>query len=313
MEQKMKAPRVDQELNGMLFFLEILGLQYFSLRSSMKEKRPVKMPSLFRGVHFIITLLLQSALMVGYIFSDTESLEKQVTAKNILTYTIQNSMKIGMLAVIIVSAAQSFISTRKIKAMYLNMQKLIDLSDADFGVHVDFNGIRHNAKRNTAAVSIFFLLTHGTMIVLEAMSSLERSLYILMGAPPIIFLLSTVFKFIFYVHMINAELDLLKKLIEGIFNVPKVTILEKDINFIPVKAARDSESPFRKFVSAKKIYNMIYENAVLVNDSMGLTVLMLLIATVITLTASGYEMFVILVEQKMKEKIPGEKCRSHLK
>ncbi|KAG5671383.1 hypothetical protein PVAND_001584 [Polypedilum vanderplanki] len=308
MEQKKKIIRVDKELHRCLYFFEILGLQYFSLRSLWKETKSPENPTILRGVYLFVILIILTALMVNYILADTDSMAAKVTAKNVLTYTVKNSMKIGMLVVLLVSGLQSFISTKNVKRIFINIQRLIDITDAEFDATIDFNVIRNNVKRNTAAVIIFFFLTHGSILVYVSTSSLEQALTIFMSSPPIIFILATTFKFTLFVKIINCQLTFLKTLIEGIFNTQKVKFIEFDMKIIPVRVASKSPSEsFKKFISAKKIYNLIYENAGLVNDSMGFTVLIILIVHVIALTASGYQLFVILVEQKMRQNIP-ETC-----
>jgi hypothetical protein len=61
-----------------------------------------------------------------------------------------------------------------------------------------------------------------------------------------------------------------------------------------------------KMKNLLKIYNLIYENSRLVNESMGLTTLVIIFIIVVTITGTGYKIFLLLVGKFDAEKAGGQ-------
>jgi hypothetical protein len=215
-------------------------------------------------------------------------------------------MKIGLFLVIFSSVFQSFFTTKKLATIFDNFKKIFQITADDFKISQNFHQIKRRFKINVTLMILFLLSTQIFLVAMES-KSFESVLSLCCGTLPIIFVLLTVFKFVFYVQMINFELKMLSNLVEGIFQPqsPKV-IDELDLHLITVKPHKFYDDVFKKFVSAKKIYNILYENGSLLNESMGFTMLVLLIVLVITLTASGYQIFVILVGGNEERTIAGD-------
>lgn len=303
--QKVKAPQIADELHSSTILFEMFGLQYFSLKSLKDHGVPQKLPYL-RAIYMIFLIFLYTSLMAIYVFTDESFLDRRVTAKTVLTYTIQHSMKIGLFLVIFSSVLQSFLSTKKLATIFENFRKVFEITSEDFNVTQNFIKIKQRFKINVTLMIIFLLSTQVFLIVMDT-KSFEEFIFLCCGTLPIIFVLLTVFKFVFYVQMINHELKMLSNLVEGIFRLQSPKIIEQlDLHLISVKPHRFYDDVFKKFVSAKKIYNILYENGSLLNGSMGFTMLVLLIVLVITLTASGYQIFVILVGGTEEKTIAGK-------
>lgn len=304
--QKVKTPQIIDELNSSMIIFEISGLHYFSLKNP-KEHEISKKPSYVRSLYMIFVLVIYTSLMAIYIFTDENFSEHKVTAKTVLTYTIQHSMKIGLFLVIFSSVLQSFFSTKKLVTIFENLRKIFQITSDDFKVTQNLLKIKKRFKINVTLMVLFLASTQIFLFVMES-KSIENFLLLCCGTLPIIFVLLTVFKFVFYVQMINHELKMLRNLVEGIFQVQSPKVINRlDLHLVSVKPQIFYDDVFKKFVSAKKIYNILYDNGCLLNESMGFTMLVLLIVLVITLTASGYQIFVILVGGNENRTIAGNK------
>lgn len=298
-----RTPQISDEINTRIF--ELFGLQYFSVKTVLNEGVPRRLPYL-RGIYMLFLLLLYSGALSIYLISTQNELNLHVTAKTILTYAIQHSMKIGMFLVILVSLLQSFLSTNKMAQIYDNVRKIVVIVAEDYKINCDFKKIKRKLTRDAILLVVFFAITQISLLVLTS-QTMQESIYQMCYLIVIFLLLLIAFKFVFYVQIVNNHLKELNKLLEGIFNIqPARTIEDFNVNLIPVKVSKITDDIFKKFLSAKKIYNILYENGSLLNESMGITMLIVLIILVISLTASGYQIFVILVAGTEKDKIIGK-------
>lgn len=295
-ERKVKTATVVEELNDCLILFELLGQQYFSLKS-LTSRNLTNRPSIYRFIYLVVVCLLVSMLMVFYIYQDHSAMNESLNAKNVLMYAVKNSMYVGVLIVVWISLIQSYVSTSEVKKIFFNVMETVQLCASEFNVIIDPKLIRNGAWRRLSVMIIFFGIVHGGLTLLNV-SSPEIVKKLTIGLLPMFFLLTIMNKYIFYIGMMNHQLEFLTILIKSVFkSEPQPINIVENINFHlkSVKPMTSVEDPMRKFRAARKIYNIIYENGTLINESNGLTILVMLISLVIALTVSGYEVFVIII------------------
>ena len=103
--EKLKTPQLYNKLITKIF--EIIGLQYFSIENVLKNGVPERLPYL-RGIYMIFLMIIYGLLLCLYMFFERQDLEVEMTAKTILTYSIQQALKIGMFIIVFMSLLQSF-------------------------------------------------------------------------------------------------------------------------------------------------------------------------------------------------------------
>lgn len=292
----MKVTKLEDEFNSCLILFEVLGQQYFSLKS-LQESNVQTRPSVFRLIHMIFLVLLIPVLMIFYILQEHSYLQESLNAKNILMYVIKNSMNVGMVLVACTSLIQSYISTEKTKKIYMNLRENVQSYINDFNQTINFRMIRNAAFKRLSVMVIFFVVVHGGITLLN-LHSMDAVIKLTIGLLPMFFLLTIMNKYIFYVGMVNHQLQYLATLMGDILKADPhpvkiiVDIVNNGLKPMPIKLPED---PMRKLRAARKIYNIIFENGTLINESNGLTILVMLISLVIALTVSGYEVFVIII------------------
>lgn len=301
---KSKMSSTEEELNCFLSIFEFMGLQYFSAKS-LSEKSLKEKPSFWRVIHLLVLFLLISSIMISYIIQFNPSRETNVTYKNVLTLVIQYSMNVGMLLIVWVGLFDSFRSVKSMKKILLNVKEIRKLSLLDFRIEIDFKRIRERTWRRFASIIAFVAIVHGTFSFwhLETQGVYKA----LFGVIPMSFVSVIVYKQLFLIDMVNNQLEYLQRLLESVFHYKPIRIID-NINFhlTTVKSAEAPEDPMKKLRATWKLYNIIYNSSNLVNDSLGLTALILLVSMVIALTGSGYEVFVIVMGKLPSSRIPGE-------
>lgn len=300
----MKVKKIEEELNRCLILFEYTGLQYFSLKS-LTQSNVDSRPSILRTIYMLVLFVFVNAMAVSYILLDHSAVKGALTSKNVIMFVVKHSMNVAMVIILSVSFVQSYTSTRHIKKVYLNTKEIARLC-SEFKLDIDFKQIRNDAWKRVAVMISFIFLMHGS-VMLAHRNSPNSTLQLLLGILPIFFLLMIVYKFVMYVDMVNSQLRLLERLFMDVFQYQPIKILENGIN-VQLKHVEPSK-PFNEILNKLrvvwKIYNVIFDNGSLINDSLGLTVLTLLIGLVIALTVSGYEVFVTIVGGRPVQNLPG--------
>lgn len=116
--------------------------------------------------------------------------------------------------------------------------------------------------------------------------------------------LMIVYKFVFYVEIVKHQLKLLQVLMKETFKYAPVGIIYKN-NWRTIAVKPAVNNWLRKLQAVRKIYNMICVHGELINHSSGLTILIVLVDVIVLLTASGYQIFVIIVGGLPMDAIPG--------
>lgn len=285
MSKKMKRSMED-ELSGCLTIFEVMGLQYFSLKS-LTNKTLNERPSALRTAYMLIIFTFVIMLMVLYIITDQFAMKETMSSKNALMFVVQHSMNMGMIIVVSTTIVQAYCSTRSMKQIFLNTKQIVQLCELqEFRLELDFNRIKRETWKKFAAMVCFIATTHLTVFIANGAASGNYS--ILLGMIPMLFLNTTVLKFVFYVGMINSQLEFLVKLLNDVFK-RKPSRIMSNINFylVNVKPVKTPEDPMKKLRAVWNIYHVIYDNAALVNKSLGLTVLTILGCLVVAMTVSG--------------------------
>lgn len=293
---------MEENLNSCLILFEYTGLQYFSLKPLTKDG---KRPSVLRTAYMLVLLVGVNALAVFYILFDYSMVRGELTSRNIVMYAIKSLMIVGLVTVLSVSFVQSFVSTQSVKKIYLNSKETVQLC-LEFKLNIDFKKIKRNALKKVCAMLSFIFALHG-FVMLSHMNNLHNTLQLTLGIFPMLFLLVVVYKFVFYVDIVNSQLRLLETILEEIFRYQPSKINDNDVDLKQVEPSKPVDDvTFSKLRVLWKMYNLIYDNGTLINESIGLTVLTLLIGCAIALTVSGYEIFVTIVGGRSIQNLPGK-------
>lgn len=290
-----------QQLNGCLVIFELIGFQFFSLKA-LNQANYKDRPTAFRAIYMVTILVFLAIKMYFFIMMSIEynKSDVKITAKNVVMLAIQRFMDFGLVVVFLTNLIQSFMSTQSIKMVFINVEKIVQLVKNEFKVIINFEKIRFATWKRFYIMLICVGAFHAITSYLMFCNN-QTILQMLTAVVPVFFLIMIVYKFIFYVGMINHQLKFLAKLLDNIFVYKSSKIVES----FPKKLVK-FDDPIRKLRAARQIYNYIYHNSTLINDSLGLTILVLLAVLVTSLTACGYKIFVIVIGGLPTDEIPGK-------
>lgn len=297
----MKVPTLFKELNSALFIFELTGFQYFSLKSLTRDNLNTR-PPICRTIYMLMLVFLVTGSMGFFSYLTSSMHQETLTAKNILMFTIEQSMNVGILLVISTSLIQSFTSTRKIKKIFLNTSEIIQLAKQIFNITVDIKKIRRDTwKRMLFLIALLVVINISTAI--WHVESIFEFLFSFVVLIPTFFFAIVICKFVFYVEIVNKQLSFLEKLLRNLFDD---THNISNSDFIDVKQVKASNDPLTKLLALRNIYNLIFENGSLINDSFGITILIVLMTCVTSLTVCGYQAFVIILGGLPMDEVPSK-------
>jgi hypothetical protein len=275
-----KVMEFESKIKKFQIFFEFTAMQYFSLKnvSSKTAKDP---PSRWRLVLATVAFLSFSLLLINQIYLvKTISKEDIVNAKNIFMMIVSESKGLGMCFTVIISVFKSYKSTVDLKLFHLNSRNIVEmLHDNPISTK---RWLRNAWIRFTVFLCIYFLRM--SVFILLYVRSENVGAVILNIIFPVILYLSIVFKFTFYVDMINWQLDLLHKMLLDFFKPKKM---------FASSAKNIQRNMLHHAVTARKIYNLIYMNAKIINNSNGLSVLFVFIFMIISIIATVYELIAV--------------------
>lgn len=289
----MKVQMIESELNSCVAIFELLGLQYFRLKNLTPENFNHK-PSFARTSYVLVIIAVLSVFLLFYIKTDKTATPDKLTAKSAMLYAVHHSMNFSLMCVVWTNIIQSYRTTFTVKRIYLNIRKLSLILAQEFNMLINFKLIKKLVWRRLAIILIFFATCHCTTAYTKY-ETLEKFIQMNVGAFPVLFLLMTVYKFVFYVDMINKQLLLCEMILKKLFVTQPITIIDDvHLRVTPVKPFRYNDVT-RKIIATRKIYNIIAANAKMINQSFGACNLALIASLVVTLTAAGYQMFVVII------------------
>lgn len=301
----MNVLKLEEALHSNLVIFELMGMQFFSLKK-LSRLNAYERPSVFR-VLLVFLVIFSVICFLMFLMTSLPGCipqeKKVIDAKNVLMFSIAQTMQLGMIISVICCVLQSYFSSKDVKKLFLNSREMVESMFREFDIVVDFEEIKKAAWKRFAVMTIFFLSIHGWMTYCSRNSSIML-LTSFCVAPVSIFLVLTVYKFIFFVVMVNRQLEGLTFTLTKIFDEKMGEVEHLHVQIISLKQTRSNHERLVKIQAARKIYNLIHENSELVNSSNGLTVLICIVAHAGLLVLKSYEMFTIFVGGEVSGKIP---------
>lgn len=283
---------------------QLFGHQFFGVKSLSADTQSKK-PSLAYKIYFVVLLVALTGQMGAYSFingSDNDSVREQLNAKTALNAIFQYSTYFGLILTISVTLIQTYVATPLIKKFYINCMRFSRSCVRDFNHVIDYRRLRNNFFRNVALLTLFYFLLEAFFYFYEVSCGIPQVwMKTIFDIMPISFLILTVVKFVYLVELINFHLGIIHNLVKEVFK--RQTSLK-----IYVKPSKLEEPPNLKAQvrNLRRMYRDVSDNSELINQSMGLTMLAIIIVAVVHLIASGHRLFLVVVGTVPAEKIGGD-------
>lgn len=240
----------------------------------------------FLALRLIIFLALVALCII-------ENLEKLVGDEGRLMILIQYIFDILSLVVSFTLLFQSFFATRRFKKFYKNIRVVLKMLHQNFDIIFNWQ----KTKKNVHLRAFIFWSIHAGLFLIKADAS-GYNPQMLVNYFAGLFLIAFLFYFIFIVEILNQTLALLVKSFHELSRPTSIShisiIASHNANLKSIYAVQRLSSNLRKIRACQKVYNIILDCGKAVNESFGLTMLLILIGIVLQMTVEGYKVFINL-------------------
>jgi hypothetical protein len=127
--------------------------------------------------------------------------------------------------------------------------------------------------------------THGFALTQITVS--RRTIQCAVSAVPIFINFLIIYKLTFYIELINEQLESFKELFGKLFEDVPIHIIR-----VGQRPAKPIDYPTKRLRALRSIYNSIFLNARLINESNGITTASLTVQLIIATVTTGHEWFI---------------------
>lgn len=289
-----KAENGVASLNGFTSICEFYGLQYFSLKSNLKENFKNSI-SIYRKIYFSVLFLMSIFVSVLSIMTTTP--EQGLTKKNVLVELYQQSINYFYFVSVLSSYLQALKSTANTQKMFKNLKEVAESSFCHFGVAMNFKTFTRSVWRRFSVTVAIFVSFQTTMFSTHVRGPLSSMLLAnIMPAFFESFLLMVANKFIFYVSLVNFQLECIHELLKKVSaNQIDCFVLNASSMKVIKVYSKIHDQRLLELQEIWEIYRKVCDNGALVNKCVGISILSIMVNLVLGLTHSGYELSVTLL------------------
>lgn len=279
---------------------QFFGLLYFPVKL-LNTSDFKRFPTRRYTFYFFIIFLLITALTSHFAISITNEPTDSLSARTALSYIMQHLLFALMIIVLVIAFIQSYLATPKLKKIFHNMTKFSEFCELNFNLKADYNAVKINLFKFFVKFLVSNLFSHVVLILYGAYHNLSYAFKSgAIGFIPITFLGMILVKFYFLTSTINYQLQIIHALLRN-------TLQRRNI-FIQVmpKKLFMTLNPFEiQLKYLMKVYILVYENSLLINRTMGITILAQVLICVLTLISGGYKVLLTLLGKFEVSRIGG--------
>lgn len=290
----------DQFLKEIIFYekmFQYFGVHFFDLKRFKQKK--IECPSKFQFLHMLVQVIVVILLAGYYAY---KSFLNKYESENILMNAIMFAMNFGLLVVLFVGTLQLFVSSKRLKKVFWLIREMFIIIDYNFTSQFDVNAFNRRIRNITVTIYIGFSASY---VIVDDYDLLMNN--IIFSFIPLFLIMTIVLSYAFYLSLINQMIHFVSTNIEKIFEI------NEEMNFMNYRriivSSKFLQRPYenlKKLKACRQIYNIITECGNLINESFGLTVLLLLIFSITHLSILGYKILTCMVEARFLEISLGE-------
>lgn len=306
-KQQVKMDSVKKNLGCVALIFQFFAQQYFSVKS-VTETNQKLMPNVGYTIYFFVCFVFLTGQMIYTVtLADDADGDVELSAKTFLTIAVQQSIFVGLILIIFIGLIHSYIKTPLLKKFYLNCFEMSAMCKENFQYVVDFKPVRNSTIKRYAIVLSIFIVLEVIMYGHAVFFSNEQSpfLKIFLGILPFVFLGTLVARFVFMIELVNYLLRVFREILSSAFE-KKMQIGNIHDAILRSDNLKREHLKTMKLRNLKKFYFLISENADLINEISGATILTITAVMVIAITSSIYNLFLTVLGKLPAEQTSGK-------
>lgn len=271
-------------LHGCLVPYEVYGLQYFSLKASLKCNFKDS-TSISRKIYFAL-LFIASLVFGGGVIVLSSIYSGKVSTKNVLTRIYSESINYTAFAALWIDLLQSFDSTKYLKKLFKNSKAIVESCYHELNVTMSFSRLRKSSWQRFLVMGTVFLIMQSTFMFRNKDLDDDYIVDLVIVVTFVTFFLMLTNKFLFYVCLINFQLEFVHKMLQSVTKNYFGPVNVKEFNLYQ-KSHKDCEL-LAKLHAIWRIYDKARENGTLVNKSLGISMFLTLMNIIMGIAYCGF-------------------------
>ena len=263
-----------EALKGYFRVFELFGLQYFSFKD-LVENVQQKRSNWFYRIYFIILLLIFPFSVTIYVAILDDISTISLDLNNGFNHFIKAILQLSLIATIIGGLIESYVKTDQVKEIIMKTKKISTFFKTEFNHDIDYESFCKTWKKRTLGMSFLIFIA---FVVMSIAFGLVTGVYIpvFIGLVSILFLAILELKLVYYVDLLNLQLENLHEVIVKSSCPKKSECYLKNYHNCKVLAYR-------------RCHLMIYDLVELANSSFSAFLLLMLLFLILSITYSGFE------------------------
>lgn len=301
-----KSFSIYESLTGATAVFQVLGCQFFSLDSDSFTDG-FKKVSKKHKISLAFSVFLLSLQLIGIFYAI--SLEKKIQQNDNVTtgLTVQFASYFIMVAVITTSILHLLASTGKAKKIFCNFEIIFIIFVNELHADIDYTKFSNSYKTKFIKITSCFVVASTT--VLSFIFYYNQSnifLWTLLAIYPYFFIQVGFCYLNFFVLLVRENLLTMKDVLEKLHSLHDLS--KKSLEFINVRMRPRGRSDelFEALVMLKRIYVMLCETTVLINDVCGIPMLIQVMFVITCNISAGYKVYLAFRGEIVLERVGGE-------
>jgi hypothetical protein len=286
-----KRPELERQLKPCLYIFQLFGLNFFNINDLFKTFDPNKsrkIPSVGYTLYFLILL----TFVVGQNFMGFWEMQFGSQAEKLSVKTlIKIVMEMGIVSLFFFTAVVmiilSFATTHLQKSVFYNMLIIAERFELRLGRQISFKKLKITFLMK---ITLFIILYIGFLTIFNTMK-----IYDAYGIDKYLAWVGfTIIRITFTGKLFTLYADLIHHFLMNIESCINEAIVDKNLTKI-TSAFLNYHDFYERISAMKSIYGLIWDTTNLINRCMGKILLFLLTLGVVSVTAAGYKIFLIIV------------------
>lgn len=268
------------EINCFSKLFILFGLQYFFDKDLKSDSR--KDFKSFFAAYFTVLVLLVLGLLLFVISPEfTNEADDDRSLRNVIDRIRNIFMECALVLTLLLGLVESFVKTESVKKLIEKVVSISTMFNLELGHSLDYKLFRKTWMRNFFLFFSTLTFSYVTWVIATIVNGDSFST-LLFGLLPFVFFSLLIFKFIFYVGLVNFQLENL-----SLVSAPAA-----------IRKSRQEASAnveLRKILALRRIYSSIYDCGQYANHIMTVSSLCTLVVLVILLTSTIFRSFIVII------------------
>lgn len=291
MEQKPEVKSVSLKACTILF--QLFGLQYFSFST-----RSLLLPTAKLLLHKIVLCcmllyVLIELIFIGIVINIENKLEAAKNSTRTRTgFLVHYGSYCYITFVVLVSTLHAWFNSVKSMKIFNQLERIQKIFESETGCAPKYDEFIKRFKSVTVIfVTVFLLMTSCTLGFIFYHNRSTIFYWALLVVPNYFFFGVTFLRICFLMEILNVNLQSVQDVLKKVLSLKQIIKVVELSVAVSVGREPENETIYNSIVVLKRIYGLLYELSVWINETIGVALIFELLSIIISSTSAGYKFY----------------------